>query len=289
MAWIQVNDTLREHRKTYALANALNIEDYAAVGLTVCLWTWALTNAETGNLSVFPPRAVARACGWQGDASALLDALVASGFLDADYRIHDWDEYAGRLIEKRESSRERMRTQRRTQKEKTQVFNESLPTPVRSTFDERSANVQETLCERSAPTVEYTVQYIDNIRSSGSSSPDCDHDGDPNADLRSLEEAQTAVFDAAKHAGFPDAPSDLDRLNGFIADYGAAWVLEAISRTADAGAGARNWRYLRGILSDWKRKGGVDMPGKPRAAPVAVDAKDDKAYIKNLTKGRHTA
>lgn len=114
-------------------------------------------------------------------------------------------------------------------------------------------------------------------------------DGDPNADLRSLEEAQTAVFDAAKHAGFPDAPSDLDRLNGFIADYGAAWVLEAISRTADAGAGARNWRYLRGILSDWKRKGGVDIPGKPRAAPVAVDAKDDKAYIKNLTKGRHTA
>ena len=35
MAWIQVDDTLREHRKTYALADALGIEDYAAVGLTV--------------------------------------------------------------------------------------------------------------------------------------------------------------------------------------------------------------------------------------------------------------
>ena len=56
---------------------------------------------------------------WRRSASSvsagpddLAVALRTSGFVDADWRLHDWGDYTGRLIDQRAASRERQRRRR---------------------------------------------------------------------------------------------------------------------------------------------------------------------------------
>ena len=50
MAWIEVHQGLREHRKTYACAEKLKISRVVMVGTLISLWLWALDNAQDGSL-----------------------------------------------------------------------------------------------------------------------------------------------------------------------------------------------------------------------------------------------
>jgi len=112
MAWIEVHDTLREHHKTYALAATLKLEQYAAVGLMVSLWTWAINHAPDGDLSKFPPAAIASACHWKRKPDVLLEALKECGYVTDTLQIHDWYMYAGKLIDRREANAKRNREAR---------------------------------------------------------------------------------------------------------------------------------------------------------------------------------
>ncbi len=110
MAWIEVHQSLLTHRKTIELAGLLNLPEVYAAAHLVALWSWSLDNAPDAALPV-SERIIARAAQWEGDASDFVQALLVSGFLDVDadrYFIHDWDDYAGRLIEKRKANAARM-------------------------------------------------------------------------------------------------------------------------------------------------------------------------------------
>lgn len=104
--WIQVYSNLPMHQKTARLADELGLAsstvspDVLAVGLLVSLWTWAVQNARDGDLSKCSPRLIATACHWKKKPEALIKGLQASGFLDEDMKLHDWYEYAGKLIER---------------------------------------------------------------------------------------------------------------------------------------------------------------------------------------------
>ena len=90
MAWIELQQSLWTHRKTYALAEALSIDEVHAGGLVARLWCWALDNAQAdyehrrGLLTGVVPRAIAGGAGWKGDASSFFYALIDAGFLDND-------------------------------------------------------------------------------------------------------------------------------------------------------------------------------------------------------------
>lgn len=114
MAWIEVHQSLPTHRKTLALADELNIEPVHAVGHLTCLWLWALDNAPDGSLANISPRTLARAAQWRKEPQVFADALAASGLVNEDRSIHDWDDYAGRLIERRKRDADRKRTERST-------------------------------------------------------------------------------------------------------------------------------------------------------------------------------
>lgn len=107
-AWIKVYHDLSDHPKTYALADALGMRQYSAVGIVVSLWIWALIHAPDGDLTRFPDSAIARACHWDKKPADLVAALAESGFLDGR-RLHDWDEYAGAIIEAEQTRREKTR------------------------------------------------------------------------------------------------------------------------------------------------------------------------------------
>jgi hypothetical protein len=112
MAWIELHQAVWTHRKTFELASLLDLDETYAAAHVIRLWTWALDNAPSGDLSALSDRAIAFGAGWRGDVTALVDALVRSGWLDDDRRIHDWEEYAGRLVERREANAERARLAR---------------------------------------------------------------------------------------------------------------------------------------------------------------------------------
>ncbi len=106
MAWIELHQSLPQHRKLLALRDALRLRTPAALGHMCLLWLWALDNAPDGDLSALPPRQLAEICQFNARrAGELAAALRTSGFVDADWRLHDWGDYTGRLIDQRAASR----------------------------------------------------------------------------------------------------------------------------------------------------------------------------------------
>jgi hypothetical protein len=151
--WIQVYSNLPQHPKTSRLADELNLSSTAfnpntlAVGLLVCLWTWAIQNACDGDLSGCSPRSIAEACQWKKKPDVLIQALMKSGYLDADMRLHDWEEYASLLMEQEENRKAKTRDRVKRYRER-----KSQEAGCDSNVDgNASCNVTDTLCN--APTV----------------------------------------------------------------------------------------------------------------------------------------
>lgn len=113
--WIQVYSNLHSHPKTGKLVDALDLKsadadpEVVAVGLLVCLWSWAAQNAHDGDLSGVSYRTIANAARWKKSPVKLVQALHDCGFLDADMKLHDWEEYAELYILREEYKREQNR------------------------------------------------------------------------------------------------------------------------------------------------------------------------------------
>lgn len=87
-------------------------------------------------------------------------------------------------------------------------------------------------------------------------------------EARELQEAFDAVLDAARDIGIPQTSADVRKANALVADYSAAWVLEAVARAGTGPASARSWRYVEGILRKWRDAGGVDTEQTKARATV---------------------
>lgn len=142
MAWIELHQAVWTHRKTFLLAAELDLEETYAAAHIIRLWTWALDNAPDGDVTGLPARVLAYGAAWSGDADAFVAALIASGWIDDGDGyccLHDWDDYAGRLIERRAANAERMRNARAPREP-------SIKEP-------RAQNVRSTCAERAPATV----------------------------------------------------------------------------------------------------------------------------------------
>ena len=111
MAWIELHQTLREHKKMFACADELNLSRIEMIGTLISIWLWALDNAQDGSLNGVSDKTIARVCDFpEKKAGKLMEALCKHGWLDKEdghYIIHDWRDYAGKLMERREKDRER--------------------------------------------------------------------------------------------------------------------------------------------------------------------------------------
>jgi hypothetical protein len=115
VAWIESHQTLRDHPKTRKLARVLGISKPATIGHLQCLWWWATDYAEDGSLDRFDALDIAIGAEWDDDPETFVGALTDVGFLeqtDGGLVIHDWNDYAGKLIERRRANAERMRRAR---------------------------------------------------------------------------------------------------------------------------------------------------------------------------------
>lgn len=118
--WIESHQQLANHPKLKRLARLLGVSKQAAIGYLHLLWWWALSYAPRGQ--VIPPfnaEDVADAMEFEGDPGEMVDALISAGFLDSkedSITIHDWHDYAGKLLDKRESDRIRKEKARKKAK-----------------------------------------------------------------------------------------------------------------------------------------------------------------------------
>jgi len=116
MAWIKIDQTLRDHKKVLSVSDDLDVDPVKVTGMLVLIWLWSLDNAPNGSLEGISNRSIARAAQWDGDADEFVEALKNARLLDVSadggLSLHDWYEYAGKLIEKRETERERSRLRR---------------------------------------------------------------------------------------------------------------------------------------------------------------------------------
>lgn len=154
MAWIESHQDIAAHPKTRRLARLLGVSVPAAIGHLHLLWWWALSYADDGNLSDFDPDEIAFGAQWEGNADAFSNALHSAGWFDlsdeGETTLHDWNEYAGKMIERRQKNAARMRESRHA---------ETPPTPSPEPQNGRASHVQSTLLARAGATVQdSTVQ-----------------------------------------------------------------------------------------------------------------------------------
>ena len=141
MAWIELHQAVWTHRKIFELASLLGIDETYAAAHAIRLWTWALDNAPDGDLSALSDRVIAFGAGWRKKPTDFVEAMVEAGLLDrADHGddgprsllVHDWDEYAGRLLERRQKDADRKRNSRGRPKD-VQGTSDGTATGVRRT------------------------------------------------------------------------------------------------------------------------------------------------------------
>jgi len=124
MAWIESHQSLSRHRKTLKTAGRLSVDRHKLIGHLHELWWWALDNVGVdGKLTDMTPYEIALAAQWDGDHDDFVEALIDGGFIDNEdgcLILHDWYDYAGKLMEQRAKERERSRKRRAEQRRRPQ-------------------------------------------------------------------------------------------------------------------------------------------------------------------------
>jgi hypothetical protein len=108
--------------------------------------------APDGDLDAVDAEEIAIAAGWEGEPEEFIEAAIKAGFIDngACLSIHDWQEYAGKLIERREKDRQRKAEARRTPVRRTSA---GSPPDGARTLPTRPTNPLSPLAVASAPAV----------------------------------------------------------------------------------------------------------------------------------------
>jgi hypothetical protein len=87
-----------EHPKLFHLTSRLDVKRTTTIGHLELLWAFTSKHAAQGDIGKWPDGAIARACDWEGDPEAFINALVDARFVDRhiEHRlvIHDWQDHA---------------------------------------------------------------------------------------------------------------------------------------------------------------------------------------------------
>lgn len=114
--WIQLYSNVFKHEKTLMVAEIIGVKPIIAGSHLIALWLWTIENRITGDLKGMTPGQIALACEYDGDPKIFLNALQTARYIDHDFKVHNWERYAGKLIAWREGNRKRMQLDRACKK-----------------------------------------------------------------------------------------------------------------------------------------------------------------------------
>ena len=115
MAWIPSYQELGAHPKLIRLTAGLEVSKPEVIGHLHMLWWWAMDYARDGDLSEYSAAEIAMAVEWRGEPDLLLEQLVHAGFIDGGvgaWRLHDWNDYGGKFLDRRSKDAKRMKKRR---------------------------------------------------------------------------------------------------------------------------------------------------------------------------------
>ena len=234
MAWIELHQSLVGHRKLMRLKNSLHIPETQAIGMLCCLWLWALDNAREGDVSGLSGQELAEVMHVSPrKAAALPQALEEAGFLDREgesLRIHDWEDYAGRLIEARRHDAERKRKKR-----------EKYPADIRGTSGGRPALPNQTIPDQTQPDQTISLSGDDDARGADERA----QMARPPTELDRARVFQCVTRQDWDENKQPRCQVDPDR---------EELLRYAFEQAASAGQGG-NWSYIQAVLERLGRRG----------------------------------
>lgn len=240
MAWYEAHQTMAKHPKTLKLARLLKVDRRYAVGLLHDLFSWALDNAgKEGQLYGMTEEDIAAALDISGKKGVLtVEALVESGYLElwpgGVWAIHDWYDYAGKLMDRRESDKDRKAKIRDERRRKS----EACPQDIQRTS---TGNPYATVPYRTVP------NQSSNMSNTIPTPTTSNAQGDKSAAVAAV---MTAYLD--KINATPSQMS-LDELKGYAESMGAAVCLRAFDIALDRKKA--DWYYIKGILQRVKSQG----------------------------------
>lgn len=262
--WIQVEDTIREHDKIYNLSDELGIPDAYAIGLMVCLWTWASSNAPDGDLTSFPPRAIASAAKWDKAgakaASRFYDALLEVRFLekleDGRIVIRNWEKRATLIMDyveqQREKTNERVKRYR-DRKKKQKSISEIPEKPSSNVSQSEKCNVTDTL--QNGDVTPIPNHTINNITTSNLNAASIPVEEDTSKDMAALR----CVCDEFSSCIHEPSEKEREQLRLLLKEYSQPTLMAVIH---DAKGKGRSVNYLRTILENWKHSGSAPPEDK---------------------------
>lgn len=247
MAWIESNEELAAHPKTKKAARLLEITIPTMLGHLHLLWWWCLKYAQDGDLSQYEAADLADAAAWEGDATRFVRALLdcgpgeSFGFLeeieDGGLMVHDWMDYAGKLIERRQANALRMK-------------------------DARAKHVHR-MCEATVPNLTNNINNNDRAREEISPSA-----GEPTQSVNEIQKnvnepkaiGTQAVAWAEEHWGRPIAPGESETIIGWCDSFASRGSPEPNDLVVEGlrqclATNARNLNYLRAVMLDWLENG----------------------------------
>ena len=245
MAWIEVHQSLATHKKLDAAAESLRVSTATMAGHLIFLWLWGLDNAPDGSLKGTSNRLIAKAGQWTKNPDTFVSSLVATSWIDETNEglfIHDWNDYAGKLIDQRNVNRARMRSARDKRTVREPFANRAET--VREPFANRAETVREPFANR-AETVRDMVSPSLPLGTSLPLSP---------TSPLSLSSPTPSVPHPAHSAHAREEDADDDNPDSW---YGILWTLP-------------NWKTERVHAEAWVEKTGVS---ETMALQIATELK----------------
>lgn len=253
MAWFEAHQTMARHPKTLKLARLIKKDRRYAVGLLHDLFSWALDCAQKdGTLPGMTADDIAAALDFTGKTGlSVVDALIESGYVEKDepglYRVHDWYDYAGKFIDKREADRARKR-----QGTAQEFQRNSNGIPTEEQRNERGIPIA-TVPNLTVPCIEEELE---------------------DARARAREEGPKTIWEASAGLALVmntyldkinPTPSQtcIDTLKAYTESLSAPVVVHAIEIALDDRKGT--WTYIQAILQRYEKEGLRNMEAVKRS------------------------
>ena len=245
MAWIELHQTLPNHRKIMKLKRILKIKTPQAVGHVAMLWLWSIDNASDGDLSRVDIEDIAAACEWTKSAETFVNAMKAAELIDDDMKLHDWGEYTGQLMERREERRKKDRERQaryRAKKaaQRAQGGGHGSPPPEPPTPQEPPPPPPPEPEETADPPLSKAMQAAAAV-----GRPDRAGQVDP-------ELGKVMTFYMNRINPTPSRTS-IEELASFVGDIDADVIVKAMEYALDEHK--TGWSYIRATLRAYKNRG----------------------------------
>ncbi len=111
--WIRVHANLLSKPIVTRAAESLGVSRHEALGLLVAFWGGVSQHATNGAVFGLSDMLLESWAGWHRRRGRFAE-FIRTAHLDAEGRVNEWDDYAGKLEQRRAKERERLRNKRAT-------------------------------------------------------------------------------------------------------------------------------------------------------------------------------